>query len=85
MSIELLKLLEQGHKQIVLEDEGSNIGSRRLPENLIKKMKQAPIVLLEASVEERINITFQEYIIEALAEHQSFYGEIGRASCRERV
>ncbi len=75
LSIELLKHLYQGHTKIVLEDEGSNIGSRRLPESLVKKMKQSPIVLLEASIDERINITFQEYIIEALAEHQSFYGE----------
>ena len=75
LSIELLKHLHQGHTKIVLEDEGGNIGSRRLPENLIIKMKQSPIVLLEASIEERINITYQEYIIEALAEHQAFYGE----------
>ncbi len=75
LSIELLKHLNQGNTKIVLEDEGSNIGSRRLPENLVKKMKLSPIILLEASVEERINITFQEYIIESLAEHQSFYGE----------
>lgn len=75
LSIELLKHLNQDHRQIVLEDEGSNIGSRRLPENLVKKMKQSPIILLEASIEERINITFQEYITEALTEYQSFYGE----------
>ncbi len=75
LSIKLLKYLNQGHTQIVLEDEGSNIGSRRTPECLIKKMQQSPIILLEASIDERINITFQEYIIEDLAEHQSFYGE----------
>ena len=75
LSIKLIKHLDQGHTQIVLEDEGSNIGSRRLPECLIKKMKQSPIILLEASVEERINITYQEYVIEALTEYQSFYGE----------
>ena len=75
LSIELIKHLDQDHIKIVLEDEGSNIGSRRLPECLIKKMKQSPIILLEASVEERINITYQEYIIEALTEYQLFYGE----------
>lgn len=75
LSIELLKHLHQGHSQILLEDEGSNIGSRRLPECLFNKMKQSPIVLLEADIEERINIIFQEYIIESLAEHQSFYDE----------
>ena len=75
LSIELIKHLEQGHKKIVIEDEGVSIGSRRIPEVLFDKMKQSPLILLEASVEERINITYQEYIIEALAEHQAFYGE----------
>lgn len=75
LSIELLKHLRQGHTNIVLEDEGVNIGSRRIPEVLFIKMKQSPLVLLEASIEERIDITYEEYIIEALAEHKSFYGE----------
>lgn len=75
LSIELLKLIHQGHTHIVLEDESSNIGSRQIPENLFAKMKQSPIVLLDATIEERINITFQEYIIEDLTEHQSYYGE----------
>ena len=75
LSIELIKHLDQGHTKIVLEDEGVSIGSRRIPEALFRKMKQSPLVLLEASIEERINITYQEYIIEALAEHQAFYGE----------
>jgi len=44
-------------------------------------MQQSPVVLLEANIEERINIIFQEYIIEALAEHQSFYGEEQSFQC----
>ena len=75
LSIRLLKFLEQDYTKIILEDEGNNIGSRTLPPNLFTKMKQSPIVLLEASVDERIDITFQEYIIESLAEHHNFYGE----------
>jgi len=75
LSIELLKLLDKDHKKIVLEDEGTNIGSRRIPEVLFKRMKQSPIILLETSIDERVNITFQEYIIEALTEHQAIYSE----------
>lgn len=74
LSIELMKFLDKDYTAVVVEDEGSNIGSRRLPESLIKKMKQSPLVLLEADIDERVNITFQEYIIEALAEHEKFYG-----------
>ena len=74
LSIELLKRRNKKHKHLVFEDEGTNIGSRGIPDVLFNKMKKSPIVLLEASIEERINITYQEYIIDALAEHQAHYG-----------
>lgn len=75
LSIELLKKHEQKISNIVFEDEAPNIGSRRIPEVLFHKMQQSPLIQLEAHVDERINITFEEYIIEALAEHQKFYGD----------
>jgi len=76
LSIELLKHRNKMHTQLVFEDEGANIGSRRIPSVLFDAMQQAPLIQLEASVDERINITFQEYIIEALTEHQKFYGNV---------
>jgi len=75
LSIQLLQFLHQGHTKLVLEDEGNNIGSRNLPKSLVNKMRHSPVVVLEASVDERINITFQEYIIEALAEHKLHLGD----------
>ena len=67
LSIELMKIRNREDSQIVLEDEGTNIGSRAIPDVLFARMKQSPLILLEVSTEERIDITFQEYIIEALA------------------
>lgn len=75
LSIELLKIRNEGHTHIVIEDEGTSIGSRSIPDVLFDKMKQSPLILLEASVEERVDITFQEYITESLAEHQLHLGE----------
>lgn len=75
LAIELIKFLNKQQTRIVFEDEASNIGSRNIPDILSNKLKQSPIVLLQASIDERISIIFQEYIIEALAEHQSHYGE----------
>jgi len=75
LSIELLKLRNKDYSHIVLEDEGTSIGSRSIPDVLFNKMKQSPLILLDASVDERINITFQEYITESLAEHQQQSGE----------
>ena len=75
LSIALLKLQAQQYPHVLLEDEGGNIGSRRLPEILIEKMKQAPVVVLEVDTPARIDIIFQEYIIESLQEHQQHYNE----------
>ncbi|VAW69028.1 Selenophosphate-dependent tRNA 2-selenouridine synthase [hydrothermal vent metagenome] len=73
LSIELLKHRSRGVITLVFEDEAPNIGSRRIPESLYKKMQQAPLIQLEASVEERVENTFEEYIVQSLAEHQQFY------------
>ena len=75
LSIELLKIRNKQYSRIVLEDEGTNIGSRAIPDVLFAKMKQSPLILLEAGIDERIDITFQEYIIESLAEHQQYNGD----------
>ena len=73
LSIEFLRHRHKQRTHLVLEDEGANIGSRRIPEILFETMQQAPLIQLEATVDERVDITFKEYIIEALAEHQSHY------------
>lgn len=75
LSIAFLKHRHQQHQHLLLEDEGANIGSRRIPDVLFNSMKQAPLVLLTASIEERVDITFDEYINDALTEHQQHYGE----------
>jgi len=75
LSIELLKHRNKKQLKIAIEDEGTNIGSRYIPAPLFEKMKQSPLILLETSVDERVDITFQEYIDEALTEHLSHLGE----------
>lgn len=75
LSIELLKHRQQQHQHLLFEDEAANIGSRRIPEVLFDKCKQSPLILLEAATAARVEITYQEYITESLAEHQQFYGE----------
>ncbi|VAW56329.1 Selenophosphate-dependent tRNA 2-selenouridine synthase [hydrothermal vent metagenome] len=77
-SIALLKFCEKKVSHLLFEDEAPNIGSRRIPLVLFNKMQTSPLIQLQASIEQRIDITFQEYITEALTEHQNFYGdEIG--------
>lgn len=75
LSIALLKLVHQGNPYFVSEDEGRNIGARHIPLEFFEPFSKAPVVVLEASLEERIDITFQEYVVDTLAEHQALHGE----------
>jgi tRNA 2-selenouridine synthase len=74
LSIALLKQRHANHLTLLFEDEGAAIGSRRIPDVIFHAMKRSPLVLLQASVEERVEIIFQEYIVNALAEYQQRYG-----------
>ncbi len=75
LSIELLKFRSQHLTQLVLEDEAMNIGSRRLPESIVVKMRQSPLVMLEISLKERIDNVVDEYVCKDLAENQALLGE----------
>jgi len=71
LSVELLKFRYNKINKLILEDEASAIGSRRLPESIVMKMRRSPLIVLEASVDERVNNIYQEYIIESLVEYKS--------------
>ena len=75
LAIELLTFQKKKIRTLIFEDESANIGARRIPETVFNMMRSAPVLLLEASSEERIDIIFDEYITQALAEHCQFYGE----------
>jgi tRNA 2-selenouridine synthase len=38
-------------------------------------MRQSPLILLEANIDERINIVYEEYITSALTEYQTLLGD----------
>ncbi len=70
----LIKHAAAGHRHIILEDEGRNIGDRYLPAPLVEHFRKASLVVLERSMEERVQITFDEYITAAQGEYQTAYG-----------
>lgn len=74
LSIALLKLRASGHTRILVEDESKNIGSRHIPSLLYERIHRAPLLILEASLEQRVENTRREYVDQALAEYQRLYG-----------
>ena len=63
IAIELLKLRACGHQQMIMEDESRLIGRCALPLTLQEKLREAPLVILEASLEDRVRHSWENYIL----------------------
>ena len=68
-----------GFSCMLLEDEGRNVGDRYFPQPLVDHFSAAEVIVLDRSLEERIQITFQEYVVESQQEYAERYGEEGPA------
>ncbi len=54
-----------GRKRLVFEDEGRNVGRLYLPLPLYHRLEKAPLVILETPMSRRVEITFDEYVLQA--------------------
>jgi len=75
LAIELLKKEAAGHKLIVIEDEGRNIGSVGVPADLFETMQQSPLVMLEVSEEDRNKVSIDEYITDTQQSFDDVFGK----------
>lgn len=66
------QLIRSAPQQIVLvEDESALIGTCVVPPILFEKIKDSPVVILEASVEERVARTIRDYIVARLEQYRA--------------
>lgn len=71
----LIKCMEQDFKHIVFEDEGKNIGKNFIPQDFFDHFHSGNTVFLEASLEERIENTLKEYVIDSQIEYINKFGK----------
>lgn len=69
----LLKLSHNVLGRIAVEDEGPNIGSLSIPQNLYANMSASPLVVLEENLATRVENILQEYVIERLEKYQKHF------------
>ena len=62
-----------------LEDEGRLVGRLYLPESLRARMKSAPLVVLEQSLEERVDVVLDDYIVDLGRRFRDLHGGEGPA------
>ena len=74
LSLALLRLRAQNAPWVLLEDEGSNVGSLSIPQVLVDAMASAPMLILETTLTARVQHILQEYVIDKQADYQHCYG-----------
>lgn len=73
LAYELIQKLDKGFKHLIFEDEGKGVGAVYIPKTFAAYLREAPLVILESPMQERIEITFNEYVAEA----QKMYKDAG--------
>ena len=74
LSIALLKQAALDPGPVVMEDESKLIGRCFLPPRLQARLRQAPRVVIEEPLEERVRVTLEDYVQAPLKEYAACYG-----------
>ncbi|WP_457603115.1 tRNA 2-selenouridine(34) synthase MnmH [Nitratifractor sp.] len=61
------------HPFLLIEDESRNIGQRYIPTEVFQAFQRGKVLLLETPLEERIEISYQDYILFAQKEYDEAY------------
>ncbi len=69
LSMALMRFIETPHRNLIIEDEGRNIGSVSMSGELFATLKSGPRIVVETPLAERIEITHQEYVLQAQTEY----------------
>ncbi len=62
-----------GFNRLILEDESRNIGQCYIPHEVFDAFQQGKVILVETPLEERIEITYNEYVLTAQADYARYH------------
>ncbi len=77
LAYQLIHFEAQKHSHLVLEHESVNIGGVHIPKPVYVNFEAGQRINLVASLEERTEITYQEYVVQAQKKYQDAFGEEG--------
>ena len=75
LAIDLLKAQRSKLTTLAVEDEGRFIGSVDIPKNIFAQMRTSPLVIVEQSLEQRLQQLLQEYIVDMEQEFELLYAD----------
>jgi len=75
LAYKLIQHEEAEHKRLVVEHESHNIGKIYMPKELFHNLREGELIVLQTPMSERVEITFDEYVTQALEEYKEVYKE----------
>ena len=73
LAYDLIQKLDKGYKNLIFEDEGKFVGKVYIPKTFASYLANAPLIILETPIKERVEITFDEYIIKSQNDYEKMY------------
>lgn len=74
LAYNLIKKQNKGFKYLIFEDEGKNIGKNFIPQDFFNFFHNGKKILVSSTIDERIENTLNEYVIDAQKEYLTYYG-----------
>jgi len=73
LAYDLIQKLEKNYNNLIFEDEGKFVGSVYIPKTFASYLSNAPLLILETPLQERIEITFDEYIVSSQESYKNLF------------
>lgn len=71
----LIKHRHEKNRYLILEDESRNIGKCVIPKPLFEHFQKGKLVLMDVSLENRVEITMEEYVVNSQANYINLFGQ----------
>ncbi len=81
----LMQHKAKGYKHLVIEHESNNVGRVHIPKPIFDNFNTGGLVVLHTPLDERVEITYQEYVLNDLEEYRSVFGDEGRLKWYENI
>lgn len=85
LAYSLIQFEEKNYKSLVIEHESHNIGRAFIPKEVYTNLMDGELIILERPIEERIEISYEEYVLKAQKEYIARYKEEGVLKWTEDV
>ena len=73
LAYKLIQFENQKHKSLIIEHESHNIGRSFIPKPVYENLMKGKLVVLQTPMKERVDIIFEDYIINSLEDYTQKY------------